>query len=57
MNIKKYTHKIKKYSEKWLKKPEVIEISLPYIPEKFTRPDEIAESYHIDINNKKKDSE
>tara|TARA_R110002020_G_scaffold73546_1_gene188690 strand:+ start:6914 stop:7087 length:174 start_codon:yes stop_codon:yes gene_type:complete len=57
MNIKKYTHKIKKYSEKWLKKPEVIEISLPYIPEKFTRPDEIAESYHIDINNKKKGSE
>ena len=48
MDIKKYTHKVKVFRDRWLKEPKEVDISLPYVPEKFTRPDEIVESFHID---------
>ena len=48
MDIKKYTHKVKVFRDRWLKDPKEVDISLPYVPEKFTRPDEIVESFHID---------
>ena len=56
MNLKKYTHKVKVYSDKWLKKPQEVDVSLPYVPQEYTRPDEIAEAYHIDSEDKKKGS-
>ena len=48
MDIKKYTHKVKVFRDRWLKEPKEVDISLPYVPKKFTRPDEIVESFHID---------
>ena len=36
------------FRDRWLKEPKEVDISLPYVPEKFTRPDEIVESFHID---------
>ena len=48
MDIKKYTHKVKVFRDRWLKEPKEVDISLPYVPEKFTRPDEIVESFYID---------
>mgnify|MGYP003119674585 CR=1 FL=1 len=48
MDIKKYTHKVKVFRDRWLKEPKEVDISLPYVPEKFTRPDEVVESFHID---------
>ena len=48
MDIKKYSHKIKVFHDRWLKKPKEVEISLPYVPQEFIRPDEVVESFHID---------
>tara|TARA_X000001382_G_scaffold75619_1_gene52914 strand:+ start:332 stop:505 length:174 start_codon:yes stop_codon:yes gene_type:complete len=56
MNLKKYTHKVKIYSDKWLKKPQEVDVSLPYVPHEYTRPDEVVEAYHIDSEDKKKGS-
>jgi ribosomal protein L13E len=54
MDIKKYSHKIKVFHDRWLKKPKEVEISLPYVPQDFTRPDEVVESFHIDWEEEKK---
>jgi len=48
MDIKKYTHKIKVFRDRWLRDPRVVDISLPYVPQEFTRPDEVVETFHID---------
>jgi len=48
MDIKKYTHKIKVFRDRWLREPRVVDISLPYVPQEFTRPDETVETFHID---------
>ena len=48
MDIKKYTHKIKVFRDRWLREPRVVDISLPYVPQEFTRPDEVVETFHID---------
>ena len=54
MDIKKYSHKIKVFHDRWLKKPKEVEISLPYVPQEFIRPDEVVESFHIDWEEEKK---
>jgi hypothetical protein len=54
MDIKKYTHKIKVFRDRWLRDPRVVDISLPYVPEEFTRPDETVETFHIDWEEQKK---
>lgn len=54
MDIKKYTHKIKVFRDRWLREPKVVDISLPYVPEEFTRPDEVVETFHIDWEEQKK---
>ena len=54
MDIKKYTHKIKVFRDRWLRDPRVVDISLPYVPQEFTRPDETAETFHIDWEEQKK---
>ena len=46
MDIKKYTHKIKVFRDRWLRNPKVVDISLPYVPQEFTRPDEVVETFH-----------
>jgi len=59
MDFKKYTHRVKIYSDKWLKKPNVVEVTLPYIKgaeELFVRPDKIAESYQVDMLENKKNT-
>ena len=48
MDIKKYTHKVKVFHDKWMKKPQEVEVSLPYVPTEFVRPDEVVETFHID---------
>ena len=30
MDIKKYTHKVKVFHDKWMKKPQEVEVSLPF---------------------------
>lgn len=54
MDIKKYTHKIKVFRDRWLREPRVVDISLPYVPQEFTRPDETVETFHIDWEEQKK---
>ena len=54
MDIKKYTHKIKVFRDRWLRDPRVVDISLPYDPQEFTRPDETVETFHIDWEEQKK---
>jgi hypothetical protein len=54
MDIKKYTHKIKVFRDRWLRDPRVVDISLPYVPEEFTRPDETVETFHVDWEEQKK---
>jgi len=54
MDIKKYTHKIKVFRDRWLRDPRVVDISLPYVPQEFTRPDETVETFHIDWEEQKK---
>ena len=46
MDIKKYTHKIKVFRDRWLREPRVVDISLPFVPQEFTRPDEVVETFH-----------
>ena len=54
MDIKKYTHKIKVFRDRWLREPRVVDISLPFVPQEFTRPDETVETFHIDWEEQKK---
>ena len=54
MDIKKYSHRIKVFHDRWLKKPKEVEITLPYVPQEFTRPDEVVESFHIDWEDEEK---
>ena len=54
MDIKKYTHKIKVFRDRWLREPRVVDISLPYVPQESTRPDETVETFHIDWEEQKK---
>ena len=54
MDIKKYTHKIKVFRDRWLRDPRVVDISLPFVPQEFTRPDETVETFHIDWEEQKK---
>ena len=55
MDIKKYTHKIKVFRDRWLRNPKVVDISLPYVPQEFTRPEEVVETFHIDWEEQKKE--
>ena len=50
----KYTHKVKVFHDKWMKKPQEVEVSLPYVPTEFVRPDEVVETFHIDWEEEKK---
>ena len=54
MDIKKYTHKIKVFRDRWLREPRVVDISLPFVPQEFTRPDETVETFHINWEEQKK---
>ena len=54
MDIKKYTHKIKVFRDRWLRDPRVVDISLPFVPQEFTRPDETVETFHVDWEEQKK---
>tara|TARA_A100001011_G_scaffold332277_1_gene359269 strand:- start:206 stop:391 length:186 start_codon:yes stop_codon:yes gene_type:complete len=54
MDIKKYTHKIKVFRDRWLRDPRVVDITLPYVPQEFTRPDETVETFHVDWEEQKK---
>ena len=54
MDIKKYTHKIKVFRDRWLREPRVVDISLPFVPQEFTRPDEVVETFHVDWEEQKK---
>ena len=54
MDIKKYTHKIKVFRDRWLREPRIVDVTLPYVPQEFTRPDEVVETFHIDWEEQKK---